>query len=410
MLRRAIDEQRTMKTPTKEASPPLTESARAVLRTIAEYGSVTRPQLGALLALSKPTMSAAVAELDALRLVAAKGVHKGATGRSAQIYGLGPGAGYVVGVDIGATQVRALAYGLDDERLGASTHPIAAADIAANDRLTGVVDEVMRQVTPKARRHPGPLRAIAVAVPLSISEHRLKDTLAPLQDVLSAMRKRLRAPIILENNVNCAAIAEHRFGAAREADVFAYLQVGVRIGLGLVIGGKLFRGAGGFAGEVGRIPFPWSESEVPTREALEHYLGATAFMARVAAGWPADAGAPPPSARELFELAAAGSETARSWVDRHARDIGRLMAACIGMFDPGRIVLGGGVGQNPMLVGEVSRVVRELTWPSDITVGTLGDDATALGAMRIASQYGLAQLTGDPTTAIVLPTTRQRRS
>ncbi|WP_210165692.1 ROK family protein [Devosia epidermidihirudinis] len=356
-------------------------------------------------------MSAAVSELDNLGLLAEKGIHKGATGRSAQIYGLGPGAGYVIGVDIGATQIRALAYGLDDERLGAATKTKLAADKSSTDGLIEVIDEVTSLVAASSGRRARPLGAIAVAVPLSVSERRLKEDALPLQDMLATLRKRFRAPVIVENNVNCAAIAEHRFGAARDIDVLAYLQVGVRIGLGLIIDGKLFRGANGFAGEVGRIPFPWSETEVPTREALEHFLGANAFMERVKEGWSGEDGEVPAGARELFELAAEGSATAQAWVDRHARDIGRLVAACIGMFDPGRMVLGGGVGQNPMLIGEVSKVVQELTWNTEIAVGTLGDDATALGAMRIASQFGLAQLTGDPSGAILLPPTpRQRRS
>ncbi|RVA11450.1 MarR family transcriptional regulator, partial [Mesorhizobium sp. M7A.F.Ca.CA.002.05.1.1] len=86
--------------------PNLTESARAVLRVLAAHGPVTRPKLGAMLDLSKPTMSAAVSELSALGLVASRGLERGAIGRTATVYGIGPGAGYAIGIDFGAAQVR----------------------------------------------------------------------------------------------------------------------------------------------------------------------------------------------------------------------------------------------------------------------------------------------------------------
>jgi Uncharacterized membrane-associated protein/domain len=69
--------------------PPLTESSRAVLRVLAAQGPITRPKLGAILELSKPTMSAAVSELSRAGLVTSFGTYKGATGRTAKIYGLG---------------------------------------------------------------------------------------------------------------------------------------------------------------------------------------------------------------------------------------------------------------------------------------------------------------------------------
>ena len=75
------------------------------------------------------------------------------------------------------------------------------------------------------------------------------------------------------------------------------------------------------------------------------------------------------------------------------------------MLDPGLIVLGGGVGQNPLVVQEVQRVMKELTWSTEIAVSSLGTNGTALGAMRLAADYGLALILGeDGHPAVVLPT------
>ncbi|WP_222295916.1 MarR family transcriptional regulator [Rhizobium leguminosarum] len=101
-------------------TPALTESARAVLRTIAGGGPATRPQLSASLAFSKPTMSAAVNELERLGLLAPAGVNRGSVGRTSVTYGLGRAAGYVIGVDCGTTHISGVVEG---PRRGVARNP-----------------------------------------------------------------------------------------------------------------------------------------------------------------------------------------------------------------------------------------------------------------------------------------------
>jgi predicted NBD/HSP70 family sugar kinase len=379
------------------------DSSRAVLRVLASSGPITRPRLGAILDLSKPTMSAAVSELSAAGLVTAHGSHKGATGRTATIYGLGPAAGYVMGIDVGAAQVRAVAHSLDDRPLATIEEQIPRPSGATVDEIGEVIDSVARATILAVGEKHRILRSVAVAVPRIVSTQRLGQRKGP-DAVLRQLRARITAPILLENNVNCAALAEHHYGAARNHDVFSYLQVGVRIGLGIIVNGRLLRGFNGAAGEIGRLPFPWSPTEIPTREGLEHYLGSAALVQRCAADWPAAEGLPPASAKELFARAEAGSDAALRRVAQHAGDIGRLVAACVGVVDPGLIVLGGGVGQNPLMLREVQRVAKQLTWPTEIAVSALGAHGTALGAMRLAADHGLGQILGENRhPAVVLP-------
>jgi len=387
------------------AVPPLTESARAVLRVLALQGPITRPKLGAILELSKPTMSAAVSELSKAGLVISFGAYKGATGRTATIYGLGPVTGYVIGIDVGEAQVRAVAHSLDDSPLAAIEERIPRRSKATVGEIGEVIDSVARATMLAVGDKYTTLRSVAVAVPRIVSTHRLGRTKRKGPEaVLRQLRERLAAPIILENNVNCAALGEMHYGAAKHRAEFSYLQVGVRIGLGIVVSGKLLRGFNGAAGEIGRLPFPWSPTETPSREGLEHYLGSEALIRRCARDWPAAEGPAPSSAKELFARAEAGSPQALFWVARHAQDIGRLVAACVGMLDPGLIVLGGGVGQNPLVVQEVQRVMKQLTWSAEIAVSSLGANGTALGAMRLAADYGLALILGENGhPAIVLP-------
>ena len=384
------------------AVPNLTESSRSVLRLLALRGSVTRPQLGELLNFSKPTMSTAIAELSALGLVQSTGSLKGAMGRTATVYGLGPGAGYVIGVDVGAAQVRVVAHALDGQQLAsvetkiqrANTQTVAATILGAvNSAIAAVGD---RQTL---------LRVISVAVPRVVATNPLHlNKRRPPEAVLADLRAAIGVPVLIENNVNCAALGEWRHGAGRNRATFAFVQVGVRIGLGVVINGQLFRGFNGAAGEIGRLPFPWSSSEAPVREGLEHYLGSVALMQRCVADWPKSAGPAPLTALDLFTLAEQGSQTALIHVDRHAADVGRLVAGLIGVLDPGLVVLGGGVGQNPFLLKEVRRVSRDLTWSTEIEASRLGASGTVLGAVQLAIDYGLGQILGEAVHPnVVLP-------
>lgn len=377
------------------AETPLTESAQAVLRTLARIGPTTRPQLSALLSLSKPTMSVAVAELIGQGLVAPSGSTQGATGRRATIYGLGSGAGHVIGVDAGSTQVRALAQTLDGRRLAEVEERLARGQRHVSPAMSAAVRAAADRVSAAVGGAFGPLRAIAVALPVVVSANRPEIThKGDMETLLEAFEPAAPVPLILENNVNCAALAEMHHGAARERGSFAYLQVGIKIGLGIVHEGRLFRGFHGAAGEVARVPFPWSETELPRREGLEHHLGAEALMRRVARDWPAAEGPCPRDAAGLFERAAAGSPAAQRWVERHAADIGRMIVACVGILDPGLVVLGGGVGQNPVLAREARKVVSSLVWPTEIVTSSLGNRGTALGAVQLAADYALEAILG----------------
>ncbi|KFL30019.1 ROK family transcriptional regulator [Devosia riboflavina] len=377
-------------------APSLTESSRSVLRLLALRGEVTRRQLGDTLNLSKPTMSAAIAELGALGLVQSTGSHKGAMGRTAVVYGLGPQAGYAIGVDVGAAQIRAVAHALDGQQLASVESKVPRGQNASTETISATVLDVVRSAISAVGQRQSVLRSIAVAVPRVVATSPLHlNKRRPPEAVLAGLRSHFDVPVIIENNVNCAALGEWRHGAGRNRATFAFVQVGVRIGLGIVINGQLFRGVNGASGEVGRLPFPWSTSEVPEREGLEHYLGSDALIERCAVAWPLSEGPAPLSARELFEMAEDGSELARSWVFRHAADVGRLLSGVVGVLDPGLVVLGGGVGQNPLLLGEVRKVTRDLTWATEIEVSRLGNAGTVLGAVQLAIDYGLGLILGE---------------
>lgn len=367
-------------------APRLTESAGAVFAVLAEAGRATRPQLASLAGLSKPTVSAAVAELESARLATHSGTASSGTGRSAAVYGLGPASGSVLAVDLGPARTRVRGCALDGTLLAEASTPRTRAPDAVREALAALPADA-------------PLRAIVVAVGDVTEPDRVGGGMRPATakagPVFDAVSVALPpgVPVHLENNVNCAALAELQEGAARGRRTFGYLRIGVGIGLGIVIGGQVLRGANGAAGELARLPYPWDDDREPRQEALEAYVGSNALLRRAAEAWRDTDGPRPRTVERLFALAAAGREPARELVARHAADVGRLAAAVAAVLDPGLIVLGGSTGADPQLLPGVRAELGRLSWPTEVVSSQIGDLGTVVGAAGLAVAKGVQTVT-----------------
>ncbi len=361
----------------------LSENARQIFAALAARTRATRPQLASACDLSKPTVSLAVAELEAERLVQRDGATQGATGRSAALYRLGPAAGYVLAVDRGSTQVAYRAESLDGALLDAGH---------TDDPSTA---HTMIRTAIRRRARSGPLRGVVVAVSDVVSPSGAVGDPAAHDRVRAAVDSLALppgAPTSTENNVNCAAIAELHDGCADGRETFVYLQVGVGIGAGVVVNGRLLRGANGATGEVARLAYPWADGHEAGNEALEARLGSAGLIRHVRERWPASAGPAPDSAAMLFELAEHGHPLAAELVAEHSGEVGKVAASIVALLDPGLLILGGGVGRNPLLTAGVAATLDRLSWPTELLVSRLGDQATVLGAAHLARQQGIARI------------------
>jgi predicted NBD/HSP70 family sugar kinase len=330
--------------------------------------------------LSKPTVSAAVSELEEIELIERNGAAHGSIGRSAALYRLGPAAGYALAVDRGSTQVSFRAVALDGRPLDeghTDTPPQARSMIRA---------------TLRRRTRSGPLRAVVVAVPDVVTPTgRVGDPVVDsrVRAAVEGLGLPKGAVVSTENNVNCAAIAELRDGAAGGRDTFVYLQVGVGIGAGVVVNGQLLHGANGAAGELARLAYPWTDDRAAGHEALEGRLGSHGLLVRARSRWSTSDGPPPRDAVALFALAGRGHPVAAALVHEHSVEVGKLAASLAAVLDPGLVVLGGGVGANPLLTKGVVDTLAELSWPTDVVVSRLGDHATVLGAAQLAREHAV---------------------
>ena len=214
----------------------------------------------------------------------------------------------------------------------------------------------------------------------------------------------LGAPVVLDNNVNLAALGEQWQGAAQTLRTFAVIAVGAGVGAGIVHEGQLLRGAHGGAGEVAFLPLNHGYHRI--RPASPDEAGGLVLLhkAQARGGW--HAGNPPTSVEELFSRAAVGDPPAMELVEEESQRIAAIAASLCAIVDPETIILTGGVGANPALVARVGELINELApFPPAVIRSALGERASLVGALAVAvrtAQSDLITRAGDGSHTPVL--------
>ena len=195
----------------------------------------------------------------------------------------------------------------------------------------------------------------------------------------------LGLPVAVENDVNAAAAGEFAFGAARDEQDFLMVSYGTGVGGAVYIGGRLYRGRAGSAGEFGGL-VTHPEAVDPARQgtgSYERYASTSALVARVTALYPALT-----TGRDIF--AHLNDPTIKKEVDAWIREVACGIISLIHAFDPALVVLGGGIMENSIIFNRVrARLMNELL-PNfrcaDIRPARLGNRAGMLGAALQAAQ------------------------
>jgi predicted NBD/HSP70 family sugar kinase len=365
-------------------------SAQRVLSYLLEQQEpVTRPSIAAALALSRPTVFAAVDRLQVAGLVEEVGQLSGKPGRSAMLCQVGLSAGLLAAIDIGGSNVRVAISDARGRLLAEGREPTTVGG------GENIVKQVATLSTSALGSVDGRLRTVAVSVPGVVGADASTvyfasniDQTAPF-DFRTPLSQLLKAPVILENNVNLAAMGEQWRGAGRDLSTFAVVAVGAGIGAGIVHEGQVVRGAHRAAGEIAFLPPPGGRRVDP---AVHDEAGGLRLLedARTGAGWPDP---PPASVEELFQRAADGVEVAVALVERECQRIAAVNAAICAVIDPEAIILTGGLGANAQLITRVQELTTEMTvFPPDVIPSGLGARASLIGAVCLAKEAAKAEL------------------
>src|SRR5215469_11482969 len=290
---------------------------QAVLETIFRRGPITRPEIAAATNLSKPTVSAAVSRLEQGGLVRAAGTRAGQRGRKPVSYVVSSRAGFVVGADIGGSNVRVAAADLFGESICDLKRPTAKD----GSRAVGVqIVEMISEVIDQAAAVHGPPLALGISSPGIVDQSSGRVTSLAYNvvpeggfDPLEVIRERFDLPVIIENNVNLAAVGEKWFGLARGVSTMVFISIGAGIGMGIIIDDELVRGAHGAAGEICYLPSAGDPFDPRHRlhGGLEDEIGGAGIVATF--NHRRDAADPEcASAHDVFELAADGNAAARA--------------------------------------------------------------------------------------------------
>ncbi len=312
-----------------------------------------------------------------------------------------------VGVDVGGTRVRAGVVDAQGAILDTARTATPAHEQALESAVAGVVAEL-------AGRHP--VGAVGLALAGFVTPDRRSVRFAPHlawrdAPVADRIADRVGLPVVVEHDVNAAALAERRFGAAKGAATVVFVAIGTGIGSALLIDGELYRGAYGVAPELGHVrvvpdgrPCPCGKSGCWERYCSGTALAATAVellahagldspvLGRLAAADPGQV-----TGQRVAAAAREGDPVAAAAVAALAHWLGEGLALVADVFDPELIVIGGGVSESAPLFLDDARAhyAARLTGRGNrplarVRVAQLGAAAAVVGAAEVAREHALA--------------------
>lgn len=378
------------------AASPSTARAlndRLALRLLQDAGPLTATQLKTLTGLSRPTVADLVERLQSgglVHIVGETGAQR--RGPNARLYGIVADRAHLAALDVRTRSVSVVVSDLLGTTLAEATLPIGdgagAAPKPAAEQAVALLERTARAAG-AARLH-----SVAVGAPglIDPATRQLRDT-AKLPEwhrlLIATLQQRLPATVLVENEVNLAAVAELREGAARGEnggegvgqgsggrDTFVLLWLGQGIGAAVVLDGRLRRGASGGAGEIGFLPVPGT-SGLPSAHGCDGGFDELACAASIDA-LARTHGLDPATALESAHPA---------FLDALAGRLALGAASVAAVLDPGCVILAGETGHRggPALAARVEARLATLSpLRTEVRATTLGDTAILRGALLTA--------------------------
>jgi predicted NBD/HSP70 family sugar kinase len=349
----------------------------AVLRAVRAGGSTRVAGIAERTGLARASVEEVVRGLVARGWLVEEAPVIAGRGRPARRYRFRAEAGYALGLDIGAYNIRAVVADLDGTVL-ASAHTGVAPGARRVTRLSTLDRAVRRCLGDAGVRADQVWAAVAGSTGWIDPDGRVVLSTAIPDwagvNLVGHLRRTVGGAVLVENDSKLAALAEHRRGAATGASDVIVLHAGWRTGIGLVIGGRLHRGSGGAAGDFSRLPVLRWES-------------ATEILRRC----PSLPSTGPTGDHVLDVIAAAGEAdpAAVTAVRAYVHEMAMVAAATVSVVDPELLVLAGSLSRHadvllPVLADELAPLCLR---PPELRASALGADSVALGGACLALEH-----------------------
>ncbi|MFI9599987.1 MULTISPECIES: ROK family protein [Streptomyces] len=386
------------------ARPANLHQAR-LLRLLRDLGPQSRVALGEQVELSRSKLAFEIDRLLETGLVVQDGLAASRGGRRSHNVRIAPSLRFL-GVDIGATSVDVAVTNAELDVLGHVAEPLDVREgpVAVFERVLALAGKLREagladHFDGAGIGVPGPVRfpeGVPVAPPIMPGWDGFP--------VREAMSQELGCPVLVDNDVNLMALGEQQAGVARSVRDFLCVKLGTGIGCGIVVGGEVHRGVTGSAGDIGHIQ---ADPDGPRCACgnigcLEAYFGGSALVRDATALAQSDrstelAGRLEAAGRltpeDVSAAAGAGDAASLELIRMGGRRTGQVIAGLVSFFNPGLVVIGGGLtglGHN-LLASIRTQVYRQslplATGNLPIVLGELGQVAGVVGATRLISDH-----------------------
>lgn len=379
--------------PSRHLTPPLMRNWNmiGVLGLLRDHGEISRAHLASLSRLSKPTISDLVTSLIHKGLVIETGPGKPSDrgGKKPTMLRFNPDYGCLIAVEIGPEEIQVALADLDRQvRRTWSGRALAEAGSEA------VLAQVSAGIANVMADAPSRLRLISIAAPgiVDVTRGIVRETDNIFAwrnvDLRAELSSTFGVPVIVDNDVNLAALAEMESGAGQGVPNFVLINLSTGIGAGIVLGGRLHHGSHYAAGEIGHMVLDARAGSGPYRPRgyLESFVGADRIAARVQElalrkGSPMAQLLPGrPEWEALLECAAQGDPASAELVGDLAHYLSAAVVNLSAAYDPDLVILAG-VPFPPLLDRIRELAMKLVPWPIEISLSASGPHAPLQGAI-----------------------------
>ncbi len=374
-----------------------------ILRTIKERGSVSRTDLQQMTGLSWGTITNTTRELLNRNLIREEGAAVTKSGRKPVKLAINPSSHALVGVDLAPHTLKVIALNLAGETLcyEQRDYDMGAPANETLDLASNMLQRALDDTAVRGRMCLGVGIAAQGAIDVRTGVMRFAPRMPGWKNVAvrDHIQRRISAPVLLEHDPNCLALAERWFGEAGAAEDVLCVNLAEGVGMGILLNGEVYRGSQELAGEFGHMTI---DPEGPAcacgdRGCIESYASTSALVegvkSRPEETSPELAGilaTRAPTVTELIAAAAGGDLAAKYAFERMGKYLGIGMANLVDLFNPSLIVLCGplvAAREHFMLAVQVR--IDKHAWKHScrkLLISRLGDRAVAMGACGILLQ------------------------